>query len=43
MDKARRILVIDDHAIIAEGCQYRFERAGRDWTAQWSTSTAQTE
>lgn len=43
MDKARRILVIDDHAIIAEGCQYRLERAGRDWTAQWSTSTAQAE
>lgn len=32
------ILVIDDHSIIAQDCQYQFTQAGLPWTVQWVPS-----
>lgn len=32
------ILVIDDHSIIAQDCQYQFTQAGLPWTVQWVLS-----
>ena len=34
----RYVLVIDDHNIIAQGCQYQFTQAGLPWTVQWVPS-----
>ena len=31
----RYVLVIDDHSIIAQDCQYQFTQAGLPWTVQW--------
>ena len=35
MNRHRSVLVIDDHDIIAAGCQSRFEQAGLPWTVHW--------
>lgn len=35
MGQQRSVLVIDDHDIIAVGCQSRFEQAGLPWTVHW--------
>ena len=32
------ILVIDDHSIITQDCQYQFTQAGLPWTVQWVPS-----
>ena len=37
------VLVIDDHSIIAQGCQYQFMQAGLPWTVQWVPSLHTTE
>ena len=35
MSEQQYVLVIDDHSIIAQGCQYQFTQAGLPWTVQW--------
>ena len=38
MSEQQYVLVIDDHSIIAQGCQYQFTQAGLPWTVQWVPS-----
>ena len=38
MDAECSILVIDDHEMIAQGCQNEFARAGLTWTVSWFRS-----
>ena len=41
MDATCSIVVIDDHRLIAEGCQSEFARAGLPWRVSWSRSLSE--
>ena len=43
MDATCSIVVIDDHRLIAEGCQSEFARAGLPWRVSWSRSLSEVQ